>query len=163
MSLLYKLDYTSDLKATIKIMDERENNTPVVGSGIWGKVLSIILAVIILAGVVALCYSAAVPFKEPFTEFYILDMNGKAEDYPDEMVVGEEAELLVGIVNREYKTMAYRVEVQVDGTISDEIEQIVKERTPIYQQCAEYTIITDGKELHQLLIEIVTLLENKMH
>ncbi len=40
---------------------------------------------------------------ERFTEFYILGLEGKADNYPDELTVGEEGRVILGIVNHEHE------------------------------------------------------------
>ena len=40
--------------------------------------------------------------SERFTEFYILGPGGKAYGYPENVTAGENVELIVGVVNREY-------------------------------------------------------------
>jgi len=55
------------------------------------KALSIILALAILGALGTLGYAIASPkVGERFTEFYIEGLEGKAADYPEELVVGEE-------------------------------------------------------------------------
>jgi len=39
--------------------------------------------------------------QEPFTEFYILGPEGKADNYPTDYVLGENGTVIVGIVNHE--------------------------------------------------------------
>jgi len=80
----------------------------------WDKVLSIALVISILGAIGTLAYVIATPqVGEKFTEFYILGPQGQAANYPDELVVGEEGNVILGIVNREQQTMSYRVEVWV--------------------------------------------------
>ena len=84
--------------------------------GIWGRLLSVILVLVLLGGLGTLGYVLNNPGAgEKYTEFYILGLEGKARDYPEELLVGEEGKVLVGIINREQETAAYRVEVAVDG------------------------------------------------
>ena len=52
---------------------------------------------------------------EMFTEFYLLDPNGTASDYPVELIVGNEGELIIDIVNNEYENVTYRLEVEFNG------------------------------------------------
>jgi len=52
---------------------------------------------------------------EKFTEFYILGPGGKAEGYPRDMKTGEEKEVILGIVNHEYRPVTYTAEVRMDG------------------------------------------------
>ncbi|MBA7473356.1 hypothetical protein ES707_08693 [subsurface metagenome] len=87
----------------------------------WGgstleKALSVVLVVTVLGAFGVLGYFVAVPgVGERFTEFYILGAEGRIADYPEELVVGEEGRIVVGIVNREHETMSYRVEVVISG------------------------------------------------
>jgi len=64
---------------------------------------------------------------ERFTEFYILGKEGKAIDYPEELVVGEEGKVIVGIINQEHETVSYRVEVRINGMKNSEVGPIVLE------------------------------------
>ena len=77
------------------------------------RAVSIILAMALLGAIVILVYVIASPkVGERFTEFYIVG----AESWPDEIAVGEEATVVLGIVNCEHDTMSYRVEVLVRGS-----------------------------------------------
>jgi len=49
---------------------------------------------------------------EKLTEFYAVGTDGLAQDYTRELVVNEEAELKLGIVNREGAIGSYRIEVR---------------------------------------------------
>ena len=85
-------------------------------TGRLNKAFSIILMVVIVCTIGALVYVVTVPeVGETFTEFYLLGLEGKAEDYPEELVAGEEASVVVGIVNREGEDMSYWFEVVIDG------------------------------------------------
>src|SRR3972149_5318976 len=85
------------------------------------KILSAILIIAILGAIGALGYVIATPRSgEGFTEFYILGLERKAENYPKELVVGQEGKVIVGIINREHKTASYRVEVRISGVKNNE-------------------------------------------
>ena len=53
--------------------------------------------------------------EERFTEFYILGIEGKAENYPQQLCLGEEGKVIVGIVNHQHKETQYRLEVMMGG------------------------------------------------
>ena len=90
------------------------------------KALSIILGLVLVFAIAALVYITIIPkVGERFTEFYILGPEGKAADYPDEVALGEEAWVIVGIVNREYREMSYRVVVTIGGVENNEIGPLV--------------------------------------
>jgi uncharacterized membrane protein len=50
-----------------------------------------------------------------------LGPEGKAENYPTELKLGEEGKVIVGIVNHEGERVSYKVEVWIDGEDRDEI------------------------------------------
>ena len=86
------------------------------------KMLSIILTLAIVGALGMLGYAIASPkVGERFTEFYIEGLEGKAINYPKEMVLGEEGKVIVGIINREHETVTYRVEVAIDGVRNNEV------------------------------------------
>jgi len=100
---------------------ERFSVTVKTGMLRWGKmgsvdkVLSICLVVAILAALGSLGYFIATPKEsERFTEFYILGVDGKAENYPKQVVLGEPVELIIGIINHEHEPVSYRVEIVIN-------------------------------------------------
>jgi uncharacterized membrane protein len=91
----------------------------------WDKVLTILLVIIALGGLGTLGYIIATPgVQETFTEFYILGSEGKATDYPDILKIGEEARMIIGIINHEQREMSYKVEVIISNKINYVIEPI---------------------------------------
>jgi uncharacterized membrane protein len=98
---------------------------PALGKSMADKILSIVLVVAILGAVGTLIYVVATPkVGERFTEFYILGEEGKATDYPKELVVGEEGKVVIGIVNHEYETVNYQVAVVVNDVMDHEVGPI---------------------------------------
>lgn len=92
------------------------------GQSLVDKVLSIVLTVVILGAIGTLGYVIATPkVGEKFTEFYILGLEGKAENYPKKVAVEKEQMVTVGIVNREYEPVTYRLQVRIDGVINNEV------------------------------------------
>ncbi len=98
------------------------------GKTMWNRVLTIILAIAILGVIGTLGYVLVLPrVGENFTEFYIFGPEGEAENYPEELVVGEEARVIVGIINREHEPATYRVEVLIGGVKSNEVGPVTLE------------------------------------
>lgn len=83
----------------------------------WGKtsrlnrVLNIFLVISIIIAFSSIAYAIGVTKEgEKFTEFYIQPKN-KDAGYPTNLIVGEKAEVIIGIINHEGRTINYTVEV----------------------------------------------------
>lgn len=99
------------------------------------KLLSILLAIAIIGAVGILIYSVAVPrVGERFTEFYLLNPGGKAENYPHELVQGEEGRIIIRIVNREHETTGYKIELTINGQRVKEIGPITLDNEEKWEQ-----------------------------
>jgi len=86
------------------------------------KALSVSLVGAILMALGSLGYAVAMPkTAEKFTEFYILSMEGKAENYPKKVTLGESVELVIVIVNHEYEVTSYRTDIKINGIESNQI------------------------------------------
>ena len=86
----------------------------------WGidRVLTVILLITIIVSICLVVYVIVTPKQgEKFTEFYMLGMEGMADEYPIELTVGENGELIIGVVNHEYADVSYRLEVKLDGAV----------------------------------------------
>lgn len=72
--------------------------------------VALVASIVLAAGVLA--YVVATPRPgERFTEFYILDADGRAENYPSRLNASEAATVLVGVVNHEFRAVNYTVQV----------------------------------------------------
>lgn len=86
------------------------------------KWLTIFLVLAIAGSIGGIIYLTAVPKPgDRFSEFYILSIEGKAYDYPSEILLGESAEIFVGIINHEGKPTSYRVTLAIDDDLDQEI------------------------------------------
>ena len=109
------------------------------------QILTIVLVVIILGTIGYFSYVITVPQnQEPFTEFYILGSEGKAHNYPKQLKVGEEASLILGIINREHETTSYQVEIKIAGATSNTLKPIVLEHDKKFEQLINFTAETSG-------------------
>ena len=115
-------------------MESQTNNTKL------SKILSIFLALAILGAMAAIIYTIAVPVpKEEFTEFFILDTGGKTADYPAQLKLGEEAKLILGIINQEQTAVSYRVEIKIDGVANGELGPIALNHNEKFEQLVTFT------------------------
>jgi uncharacterized membrane protein len=58
---------------------------------------------------------------EKYTEFYILDSSGQAQNYPQQLDMGDSIDIIVGIINHEDEAMNYQVKVTIDNEAATEI------------------------------------------
>lgn len=78
---------------------------------------SILLAIVLLAGILGLGYIATTPTPTapPYTELYVLGPDEQATEYPDTLAVDEPGEVIVGITNREHTPQTYTLILQLAG------------------------------------------------
>jgi uncharacterized membrane protein len=87
------------------------------------KALFVILSAAIVVSLGFIIYIAVTPQKvNKFTEFYILNVDGKAGDYPKQVVAGNPVDVRLGVVNHEYQPADYRLEIQMDSAKVGEID-----------------------------------------
>jgi uncharacterized membrane protein len=76
------------------------------------NILTIILSISIIIAAASVIYIIVTPkMGETFTEFYILGPTRNITDYPRYLTIDENASIIIGLVNHEYKTMNYSIEV----------------------------------------------------
>ncbi|HEY3361613.1 MAG TPA: DUF1616 domain-containing protein [Methanosarcina sp.] len=80
------------------------------------RVLTIFLILSILLSVATLVYVIVTPKEgEHFTEYYILGPQGKADNYTTNYTLGQSGNVIVGVVNHEYRPMNYTMEVKLQN------------------------------------------------
>jgi uncharacterized membrane protein len=78
------------------------------------KALTVGLVIAIIASLSVMVYAFTVPKTgEKFTEFYILDANGTAGDYPTQLSIGENGDLIIGVVNHEHTSADYMIVIDL--------------------------------------------------
>jgi uncharacterized membrane protein len=112
------------------------------------KTLSIILILVVVGAFGMAVYAIAAPkVGQQFTEFYILGPDGKADSYPQEIQLGEPGKVLVGVVNHEYETVTYRIEVTIDGNKNLEIDGITLPQDGKWEDIVSFTPQIAGDSL----------------
>jgi len=114
---------------------------------LWDRVLIGLLVVVIIGAIGTLVYVAQPPkVEERFTEFYILGPEGKTENYPDVLVLGEEARVVIGIVNREQEITDYNVEILINGQRVREVGAITLAHEEKREQEVSFAPIEVGEK-----------------
>ncbi len=74
----------------------------------------IIAAILFLALIFSVFIGVNLKPKERYTEFFILNEKGKAGEYPKKLTLGQNATIIVGIVNHEQATVNYLLQVELN-------------------------------------------------
>jgi len=76
------------------------------------RILNMILFIIIIITIITVVFVVLAPKKtEKLTEFYLLGPGGKTADYPKNLSIGENAKIIIGLINHEHKTINYTIEI----------------------------------------------------
>jgi uncharacterized membrane protein len=76
------------------------------------SLLVYILGICIIIAFASAVYVVTIPRTgEKFTEFYLLGTSDKIDDYPHNLSLGEDKNVIIGILNHEYRTVNYTVEI----------------------------------------------------
>jgi uncharacterized membrane protein len=99
---------------------------------ITDRILTIMLLISIFSFIITTTYVIFTPSKvNPFTEFYILNSKGYIDNYPTDLVIKENATIKIGIVNHEYATKTFIVEVWLINQTTT-YNKTTKENTTIF-------------------------------
>jgi uncharacterized membrane protein len=110
------------------------------------RTMSIVLALVVLGAVAAIIYMTTVAAPgDVFTEFYLLGPGKKAADYPEQLKVGEEASVIIGIGNQEQQIVSYRIEVKIDGVTADEVGPVSLKPREKFEQLFTFTPEAPGE------------------
>jgi len=86
------------------------------------KTITVVLLVLVVGGICLLAYSASMPrYTEKSTEFYVLNEDGKVDNYPSITKTGQSVKLILGIVNHENRTSSYTISVTINGDMDQQI------------------------------------------
>ena len=89
------------------------------------RLLSVLLVLAVLGAVGVIVYNTINPrTQEYFTEFYMLGITGKAENYVRDVPVNKPTELTVGVASHESAENSYRIGITIGGKQVDEVGPI---------------------------------------
>lgn len=84
------------------------------------RALTWLLAFALVVSIVGVAYVATTPQEtngRPYTEFYVLNSEGNASNYPTNLSVGETGSLIVGISNHEDEPVTYTVALTLENRL----------------------------------------------
>ncbi|MCK4928541.1 MAG: DUF1616 domain-containing protein [Methanosarcinales archaeon] len=112
------------------------------------RILTIILVLSILASVTMLVYVIVTPKQgEKFTEFYILGPGGMADDYPTRFNLSESGTVIVGVVNHEYASVEYTLDIALDNESIYPGQQLVLAHNQTWEEFVTFTPTKVGQDM----------------
>jgi len=109
------------------------------------KVLNILLVIAVIGVIGTVTYVLVNPKDgEKFTQFYVLNLQGQANNYPRSLVKGQQGTVLLGIVNQENASTTYKVEILIDGEKVNEINPIVLNQGEKWEQPVTFSPAKSG-------------------
>jgi len=92
------------------------------GQSTRDKIITIVLAAIVIGALGTLYYVVIQPRGvEKFSEFYVLNSEGEANNYPHTILLGQSSEVILGIINHENAPTEYRIQIVIDGEKTGEV------------------------------------------
>ena len=112
-----------DFRAALSVIRDAFSNLSLID-----RILTIFLLISIILAISALIYVIITPkVGERFTEFYILGEEGKAAGYPTNLSVGQNATVIIGIANHEYRRVNYTVEIWLVNASYEDNQTMIHE------------------------------------
>ena len=109
----------------------------------------LVLSFIVLIGTVG--YVNSIPHdKDSFTEFYILGPEKMAKNYKTEFIQGESGTYIIGVTNKEHKTMNYTMDVRLENEsvpLPANLQNIVLEQNKTFEAPLVVTPSVEGKNM----------------
>lgn len=112
------------------------------------RILTVILVLSILASVAMLVYVVVTPKQgEKFTEFYILGLEGMADDYPTLFNLSESGTVIVGVVNHEYASVEYTLDIALDNESIYPGQQMLLAHNQTWEEFVTFTPPKVGQDM----------------
>ena len=110
------------------------------------RILTLILIASIVLAISMTVYVITMPKEgEKFTEFYILGINGTADDYPTNLKLGAEGRVIIGVVNHEYRESTYRLVARLNEEVIGE-ERVELGHNERWEEPFIFTATKRGKD-----------------
>ena len=111
----------------------------------FNKILLVILVLTVIGLTAAIVYVSVTPRAEDkFTEFYLLNKDGKAADYPNDIAAGQPATVTVGLINHEGTAAKYRIQIKGNSSIIDSVETGTVENSQKWERTVDIKMNTAG-------------------
>jgi uncharacterized membrane protein len=113
---------------------------------LFDRILSAVLIAAITVCTGIIIYLSVTPSaNDKFSEFYILNADGKASNYPYDVKTGEPVKLRLGVINHEYRTVNYRILIKQNGAIIKTVDVGLLPDKQKWEEKVDFTVEGNGK------------------
>ena len=109
--------------------------------------LASFVASAVVAGSLTAYFVSSPRVGERFTEFYALGPEGKIEDYPKNLTLGENGNVILGVVNHEQQPVAYSIGIKLENETIGTISNIQLEHEETWEQNFTFTPEQSGAKM----------------
>lgn len=114
------------------------------------KIISIVLVSLIVFTSIGIVYAIHAEENDPLTEFYILNQDGKASNYPIELNKDGSATITVGVINHENKRANYTLQIKLKDKILDTQAITLQDKEKWERRITLEPVAVEIAEKHQL-------------
>lgn len=113
---------------------------------VFNRILcAVLISAIILCTGFIIYLSVTPSSNDKFTEFYILNENGKASDYPFDVKAGQPVTVVLGVINHEYRLVNYKIQIKQNGDIIKTVVVGPLQDKQKWEEKVDFTIEGTGK------------------
>lgn len=108
--------------------------------------ITVVVAIFAIVALIGLIFASSIKSdQENFSEFYILDQNGKTLDYPKNVTAGDTGKVIVGITNHEAGANTYRYAIVLDNNTIYRSDNITLKKGENREELVNIPFLNKGK------------------
>ncbi|HXY87375.1 MAG TPA: DUF1616 domain-containing protein [Candidatus Acidoferrales bacterium] len=106
----------------------------------------VIVTIFAVVALIGLIFASSIKSNpDNFSEFYVLDQNGKTLDYPKNVTAGDTGKVIVGITNHEANTNTYRYMVLLNNSTIYSSDNITLSKGENHEELVNITFLSKGE------------------
>lgn len=107
----------------------------------------LVIAAILLVGSLTAYLGVAPKAEDQFTEFFILDVHGGLTDYPQNLTLGQNGTVILGVTNHENQNITYRITISLENKTLTTIDNIWVQNNQNWTKPYTFTPDNTGAQL----------------
>ncbi len=108
--------------------------------------ITVFIAIFVVVALIGVIFASSIKSdQEHFSEFYVLDENGKTLDYPKNVTAGDTGTVIIGITNRELSTNTYRFTILLNNSTIYRSDNITLKTGENHEELVNIPFLSTGK------------------